>query len=89
MQLWWRAPSKGEGRSLSSLLSHGCIPDVSPYSRMEKLGSEIATVFTHSHVVSLVVSSQPSSSPLFTLSSHHLGAGELFPNVQLFVRHSS
>jgi hypothetical protein len=30
--------------------------DVSPYSRMEKLGSEVATLFTHSHVVSLVVS---------------------------------
>ena len=65
MQLWWKAPSKGEGRSLSSLLSHSCIPDVSPYSRMEKLGSEIATIFTHSHVVSLVVSSQRSSSSPF------------------------
>lgn len=60
------------------------------YSRMEKLGSEIATVFTHSHIVSLVVSSQRSHLPLlFTLSSHLLGAEELFPNAQLFVRHSS
>lgn len=38
---------------------------VSPCFRMEKLGSEVAPVFTHSHVVSLVVSSQPSSLVLF------------------------
>lgn len=39
---------------------------------MEKLGSEIATLFTHSHVVSLVVSFQPLS---FPLSSTLLGSG--------------
>lgn len=40
---------------------------------MEKLGSEVATLFTHSHIVSLVVSSQ--HSPVFALHLTLLGAG--------------
>lgn len=40
---------------------------------MEKLGSEVATLFTHSHIVSLVVS--PQHSPVFALHLTLLGAG--------------
>lgn len=56
-------------------------------SRMEKLGSEVATLFTHSHVVSLVVSSRPS--PFFRPSSDSLGSRQPFFYPQLFQQASS
>lgn len=54
---------------------------------MEKLGSEIATLFTHSHVVSLVVSFQP-----FIFSLYHptfRGVGESLSPLQLLMQYSS
>lgn len=62
-----------EGHSPASFHTAASL-DISPYSRMEKLGSEIATLFTHSHVVSLVVSFQPLSSSPFNLIIQPFGS---------------
>lgn len=55
--------------------------------RMEKLGSEVATLFTHSHVVSLVVSCQPS--PIFCPSSDPPGSRQPSFYSQVFQQASS
>lgn len=60
-----RVPSSGEGGPSPVSFPSAAPFDVSPFFRMEKLGNEIATLFTHSHIVSLVVSSQLSSSSPF------------------------
>ena len=62
-----RSAVQRRGGPLVSLLPSVAPFDISPFSRMEKLGNEIATLFTHSHIVSLVVSLQLSSSSPFTL----------------------
>lgn len=53
MQCGWSVQYQGEEGPIVTSRASLC-------SRMEKLGSEVATLFTHSHVVSLVVSSWPS-----------------------------
>lgn len=81
----WRALCKGRGGHSPASCYTAAPLDVSPCSRMEKLGDEIAAVFTHSHVVSLVVSFQPSRSSLFTLSSNPSGSrGVIIPFVAVY-----
>lgn len=77
-------PQERDGHSPASLHTAASL-DICPYSRMEKLGSEIATVFTHSHVVSLVVSFQPSSSSPLHLSANPAGSrGVIIPLAAIY-----
>ena len=76
------------GRPLPSLLSFGAPFDESSFSRMEKLGNEIATLFTHSHVVSLVVSFQFSPPSPFHPATQACGVHGHHSPQEVVMRHS-